>query len=560
MKADKKQKIAIFGGSFDPPHYAHYDIVKNLEYSFDKVIVVPSYVSPFKANGCEDAKVRLKLCKKLFTSEKTEVCSREITRKGVSYSVDTAVYLAKKYDGADMYFVIGSEEVNRLTEWHDIDRLKTLVTFLIVPRAGYDVDDSVMATLKKRKIKLKYAKFNGLDLSSTIVKIDAAFGKSNYMMPDIVRAEMDKKDLFNPYKRYVDGLHKYGLSQKRIDHIYNTTIRGVFLAKLYGGSVHDTVVACILHDIAKEVDPIAYVDKVDVIGYPDPTVHAPIGAYIAKTEFCVSDEIARAIKVHATADGAMTLLDEIVYLADKSESSRTYNEVYKLRELCLTNRNEAMSYILPLVANYRTDAVPCRFTKDAIALYDERLLKELGVYDEPVAIENGKSNNNLPIVRGSSEIREASSKSVALFNKIDKSVAVRPEKSTAIMNLQKPMPLTLDNKESVFDVATAVAKELCLHKAHDVDIIDLCGKTIVADYFVVASVSSSTAVKAMKGYVEDLMTKKFGLDPTRRDVDTEWIALDYGGLIVHVFTDKMREFYDLEHIWTNGDNVIRVDD
>ena len=45
---NKITKTAIFGGSFDPPHFGHIDIVKNLEKRFDKVIVVPSFVSPFK--------------------------------------------------------------------------------------------------------------------------------------------------------------------------------------------------------------------------------------------------------------------------------------------------------------------------------------------------------------------------------------------------------------------------------------------------------------------------------------------------------------------------------
>lgn len=175
MKAERKQKIAIFGGSFDPPHYGHYDIVKNLERAFDRVIVVPSYISPFKTDGSEDAKVRLSLCKKLFVSDKTEVCSREINKKGVSYSVDTAAYFAKKYKDAALFWVIGSEEVKRLHDWHDLDKLKTLVTFLVVPRPGYEASDADIALLKKRKVKLKTAKFNGLAISSTKIIFPEAF-------------------------------------------------------------------------------------------------------------------------------------------------------------------------------------------------------------------------------------------------------------------------------------------------------------------------------------------------------------------------------------------------
>ena len=100
------------------------------------------------------------------------------------------------------------------------------------------------------------------------------------------------------------------------------------------------------------------------------------------------------------------------------------------------------------------------------------------------------------------------------------------------------------------DIAIAVADELNLHKARDIDIVGLDGKTIIADYFVIASCSSTTAVKALMGYAEDRLTKQFGLDPIKRDVDREWVALDYGAVIIHIFTDKTREFYNIERLWS----------
>ena len=54
-----------------------------------------------------------------------------------------------------------------------------------------------------------------------------------------------------------------------------------------------------------------------------------------------------------------------------------------------------------------------------------------------------------------------------------------------------------------------MAAELDLHKARDIDIIDVGGKTVITDYFVIASASSTTAVKALCGYVEDVLTKKY---------------------------------------------------
>jgi len=103
-------------------------------------------------------------------------------------------------------------------------------------------------------------------------------------------------------------------------------------------------------------------------------------------------------------------------------------------------------------------------------------------------------------------------------------------------------------------LADAVAYLLDLKKGKDVVTIDLGGKTIVADYFVIASAYSSTAVKAVSDFVEDELSKH-GLEPIHRDADAKWVALDYGSVIVHVFYKELREFYQIERLWADGDNI-----
>ena len=528
---NKIMKTAIFGGSFDPPHYGHIDIVKNLEGIFDKVIVMPSYVSPFKTDG-SDAAARLKLCKAVFASEKTEVSRYEISKKGVSYSVDTAAYLAKRTDG-ELYWVIGSEELTRLTEWHDIDKLKTLVTFYVVPRPNFAVNPEKLKELKKRKINIKIAKFNGLDISSTQIKIDTAFGKPNKYVPDKVCAFAEKNGLFDPYSKYVRGLYAYGLKDKRVEHCYGVAVAGAFLAKLYGADVNAAVTACILHDIAKETNPKDYADKIDLSAFPLPTVHSPIGAYIAKHDFGVSDEIAHAIYVHSTGDDDMTLLDEVVYLADKIEFGRNYAEVYYFRYLCEYNKDYALYRIMNEVNEYknmRAEAKDSEMTLRAIAKYK--------------ALSDGVVAPKMPR-------RELAELDVA------------PKTTAKTKNNDKPIKKTAvehDSKYGVKTIAEVAAQELDLHKGRDISLIDLTGKTVIADYFVIASVSSTTAVKALMNYVEDRLNKQFGLNPNKRDMDREWVALDYGSVIIHIFTDKMREFYNIERLWSDGKNVERFGD
>ncbi len=568
MNNNGKKKIAIFGGSFDPPHYGHYDIVKNLEKTFDRVIVVPSYISPFKTDAsAADAKARLSLVKRFFASEKTEICSREITRKGVSYSVDTAVYLAKKYSDASLTWVIGSEELLRLPEWHDIDRLKATVDFLVVPRPGYAPDPNLIKALKKRKIKLKTAKFNGLDISSTRIKIDTAFGRPNKYVPEFVRKAAEKNGLFDPYRKYVAALYRHGLSERRINHTYGVACRGAELAKLYGADVSEAVITCLLHDIAKNVNIEEYSGKVDIKGFPIPTAHGPIGAYIATREFGVSDEIAHAIRYHSTGCGDMSLLDEIVYLADKTEEGRNYKEVYYLRYLCGIDREIAMLEALKRIVEYTSgeaeDGRQCGFTSDAIELYKKRCEgKEIPKMPEIAMPAEFEKSVLLPVVRAGAPLGAVKSKAVRIIPEKNGSVRIVPENSKSVTEHKGAATHSeaAADKTDVRAVAETVAKELCKHKAHDVVIIDLDGKTIVADYFVIASVTSTTAVKALRGYAEDIMTKKYGLDPNKRDIDNEWIALDYGGVIIHIFTDKTREFYNIERLWSDGKNVTEMGD
>lgn len=522
-------KIAIFGGSFNPPHFGHVDIVRNLEKHFDRVIVMPSYISPFKAEEGDSA-ARYALCKKVFSSEKTEVSRYEIAKKGVSYSVDTAAYLSKRVDG-ELYWVIGSEEVKRLADWRDIDKLKTLVTFYVIPRPGYALDDDAVKALKKKKIKLKTAKFVGLDISSTEAKIDIAFGKPNKYLPSVVYDAVTKKGMFNPYGKYVHALYRHGLIVRRIEHTYRTAVRGMELAKMYGASVSDAVIACILHDIAKATDLKDYENIVDFSHFPEDTAHAPIGAYIAKREFDVSDEIEHAIRLHSTGDEDMTLLDEIVYLADKTERGRSYKTLDYVRYLCAVDRAIAMQYALNEI-NSLEWAEHNEYSLRAINYY-EKLCGDMKYPEMPPAKPIDLYVPKKKVTKDQPKLKQQKEKTIKQF---------------------------VSTGDEIRDIALVAAGELSLHKARNVDIVTLGDKTIVADYFVIASASSTTAVKALMGYVEDKLTKQFGIDPNKRDINAEWIALDYGGVIIHIFTDKTREFYNIERLWSDGKNIERYED
>ncbi len=90
-------------------------------------------------------------------------------------------------------------------------------------------------------------------------------------------------------------------------------------------------------------------------------------------------------------------------------------------------------------------------------------------------------------------------------------------------------------------------------KAKDIRLIKIEGISSLGDYFVVASASNTTQVKAIADEVEDEMTK-LGLEPNRVEgrQSAQWIMMDYYDVMVHVFLDEARNFYNLERLWSDA--------
>ena len=85
-------------------------------------------------------------------------------------------------------------------------------------------------------------------------------------------------------------------------------------------------------------------------------------------------------------------------------------------------------------------------------------------------------------------------------------------------------------------------------------------KTVLTDYFVIASGRSSTQVKSLAEYVDDGMSK-LGVEVKRREGDEEgrWLVLDYGDCIVHIFNDENRLFYHLERLLGDESSIEKIE-
>lgn len=109
------------------------------------------------------------------------------------------------------------------------------------------------------------------------------------------------------------------------------------------------------------------------------------------------------------------------------------------------------------------------------------------------------------------------------------------------------------------ELAMRIAQVLDNKKAARVKVLRVHDLTVLADYFVIASGTSSTHVKSLAEEAEFQM-KEAGVAPVRMEgfSTKNWFILDYGSVIVHVFSPDARDFYDLEHLWADGEDVTPV--
>ena len=101
-----------------------------------------------------------------------------------------------------------------------------------------------------------------------------------------------------------------------------------------------------------------------------------------------------------------------------------------------------------------------------------------------------------------------------------------------------------------------IVKTLDIKKGEDIQVLKISDLTILADYFVIVNGTSNTHARTLADEVEFQMSQK-GIEPERREADTgnTWIILDYADIIVHVFYKDTRNFYKLEGVWADGEQV-----
>ncbi|MBC2606466.1 nicotinate-nucleotide adenylyltransferase [Pelagicoccus albus] len=133
-------RIGIMGGSFDPIHSGHLIIALDAveQFELEKVLFVPAYQAPLKSKSpSASAEARMKMVE-LATSDEDRFQASDVDYqcKDTSYSVRTARNLKKEFPEAELFWILGADQIAQLHLWRDIEELARVVSFIAFDRPG----------------------------------------------------------------------------------------------------------------------------------------------------------------------------------------------------------------------------------------------------------------------------------------------------------------------------------------------------------------------------------------------------------------------------------------
>jgi len=179
--------IAIIGGTFDPIHNGHLQVISEIAKIFQKVIVIPTGNPWLKdhnpiASGEQRVAMAQIAVNSLNLGERVQVSAMEVKRPGPSYAIDTVNELSKIYPDSKFTLVLGSDAASNLSKWHRSDELQKLIQVLVVKRPGVKSSnfaeiEIAAPDLSSTQIRDKVA--NSADISEFVIPTVASFIKEH---------------------------------------------------------------------------------------------------------------------------------------------------------------------------------------------------------------------------------------------------------------------------------------------------------------------------------------------------------------------------------------------
>lgn len=202
--AEKKHRVGILGGTFDPIHVGHLvtaEAVRN-EYKLDKVIFIPAAIPPHKQEQSVTPALHRYIMTVLATYSNPyfEVSPIEMNRPGPSYTIDTIYELIEKYgEDTEFYFITGADAIAEIPTWDRIEELLGICQFIAATRQGClpNVDNIKEYFGELGKKRIHRLNTPELEISSTDIRARIKNGISiKYIVPLPVEQYIYKEGLY----------------------------------------------------------------------------------------------------------------------------------------------------------------------------------------------------------------------------------------------------------------------------------------------------------------------------------------------------------------------------
>lgn len=184
-------KIGFFGGSFNPPTLAHFEIVKSAlkEVNLDKIVIVPMG-DKYQKSGLIPFEHRYNMISRMFENDpKVEISRMQANQKEVSYAIDSFEKIDREYKDDERFFIMGLDNFSNIDKWKAKEKLVLNRNFIVFQRENYNLDENISDNIKLINVN------NGTSSSLVRQKIKT---KDNYrdFLSDKVVEYIDKEGLY----------------------------------------------------------------------------------------------------------------------------------------------------------------------------------------------------------------------------------------------------------------------------------------------------------------------------------------------------------------------------
>ena len=188
-------KIGIYGGTFDPVHHGHLILSRQAceEHGFDQLVFVPAALSPFKEKKAQaDGELRLEMLRAAIQGQKDFIADDcELKRPPPSYSIDTVLRIRERDSNAELFWLIGADNIAAVNKWHRFDALEKLVQFVVLDRGRAEKSEHKYPTVRRN-----------IDISATEIRCRVAQNESiRYLVPESVEEIIQREKLYREHSK-----------------------------------------------------------------------------------------------------------------------------------------------------------------------------------------------------------------------------------------------------------------------------------------------------------------------------------------------------------------------